>query len=388
MPERASAQLVTVEAAVEVRTFPKSPLFPVQEDAVLSPSFHLEPELQLDWDDGATQLTFRPFARWDAHDERRTHADVRELSLTYLADRWSLMVGAGRVFWGVTEVNHLVDIVNQTDGVEDIDTEDKLGQPMVNLTVEGSWGALDLFWLPYFRERTFPDPEARLRGPVRVLGDALYESGAEAWHQDFAARWSQVFGAADVGVSAFRGTGREPVFVPSGAGTGPTDPDFSVLALYQVIDQVGVDIQWTGDRALWKLEAMTRGGQGDRFFAVSAGIEYTLYQAFSGASDLGLLAEVMIDGRDAAAPQTLFDNDVFGGVRWALNDAADTAILGGVVVDYDVGDVFALIEAERRIQESWTVELEARLLGNTDPGSFVNSLRRDSFVTLRASRFW
>ena len=34
---------------------------------------------------------------------------------------------------------------NQTDGVEDIDSEDKLGQPMVNLTLERDWGALDLY---------------------------------------------------------------------------------------------------------------------------------------------------------------------------------------------------------------------------------------------------
>ena len=44
-----------------------------------------------------------------------------------------LLVGAAKVFWGTAESRHLVDIINQTDAVEDIDEEDKLGQPMVKV---------------------------------------------------------------------------------------------------------------------------------------------------------------------------------------------------------------------------------------------------------------
>ena len=40
---------------------------------------------------------------------------------------WSLSIGLGKVFWGVTEFNHLVDVINQTDLVEGIDGEAKLG---------------------------------------------------------------------------------------------------------------------------------------------------------------------------------------------------------------------------------------------------------------------
>ena len=41
--------------------------------------------------------------------------------------------GVRRVFWGVAESNHLVDVINQTDAIENPDQEDKLGQPMLNL---------------------------------------------------------------------------------------------------------------------------------------------------------------------------------------------------------------------------------------------------------------
>ena len=66
---------------------------------------------------------------------------------------------------------------------------------------------------------------------------------------------------------------------------------------------------------LLKLEAMTRGGHGDRLYAVSGGVEHTRYQVFGSAGDLGLLTEGMYDSRGSGAPPTLFEHDVFVGVR-------------------------------------------------------------------------
>jgi len=423
-----TAQSVTGEATAEFRLFPESPLFLDQRDEHVFGSFSVEPELAWDWDEGRYQFTFRPFARLDSHDDGRSHADIRELTIRRLGDAWTLSAGFDRVFWGVTEVNHLIDVVNQTDAVEDLDGEDKLGQPMVNVTVEGGWGALDAYWLPYFRERTFPDARGRLRGPFPVGSSAAYEASAGQWHQDFALRWSYVWGAFDVGASFFRGTGREPTLVPEGplmdpSGSPPADPSgllmanpdgglradptrnlmaaptgslmgtpnggsFGLRPYYSVIDQTAVDVQWTGDASLLKLEAMTRAGHGGRFFALTGGVEYTLYQVGEGASDLGLLAEVMIDGRDDEAPPTLFDHDVFGGFRWALNDPQDSSVLGGIVVDYETGESFALLEAERRIGGDWKLELQGRFLANTDPRSTAALFSRDSYLTLRLGRFW
>jgi len=371
------------DAAIEIRLFPRAPLFPDQRDAHVSPSFKLEPEVRLEWGRRSWRLSATPFLRLDLQDDNRTRFDLRELGLLHLDDGWTLFAGVGKVFWGVTEARHLVDIINQTDAVEDIDNEDKLGQPMVNLTLEGSWGALDLFYLPLFRQRTFPGDRARLRGPLPITDDVTYESGAEQFHQDVAVRWSHTIGDFDAAVAFFRGTSREPRLLPIGQA-----PDLALRPNYDVIDQTSLELQWTRETTLWKLEAMTRGGQGDRFVAFVGGVEYTLFQVFQGAADLGLLAEVMYDGRDELAPLTLFDNDVFVGFRWALNDVWDTTILGGPVVDFETGELFAFLEAERRVGNRWRVELEGRWLANTDPESLTHTIRRDNFVTVRLSRFF
>ena len=221
---------------VETRIFPNDPLFAEQSDAVFSPSIGLAPEF-IWWMDGdGPELRLAPMLRLDAHDASRTHFDLREASALWLRDGWTLMAGVGKVFWGTTESVHLVDIVNQTDGVEDIDGEDKIGQPMVNFTLERDWGALDLFVMPFFRERTFPDSEGRLSGPASVLDDALYESDAGRWRPDFAARWSHSLGDIDLGVAGFYGTSREPYLLPTGAGG-----DFALQPYYTIIDQFSVD---------------------------------------------------------------------------------------------------------------------------------------------------
>ena len=241
----------------------------------MSPSVALEPEFVWEKGAGDRQLRITPFVRFDAHDERRTHFDVREAGALFLGNGWTLFAGVGKVFWGKTEAHHLVDIVNQTDAVEDIDGEDKLGQPMLSATLEMERGAIDVFVLPYFRERTFAGDRGRLRGPLPILESALYESTAERWHTDVAVRWSWFVGELDLGVSAFRGTSREPLLVPMtvDGDAGPT----ALQPRYDLIDQVSIDAQWTGGSTLWKLEAMTRSGHGDRFGATTFGVEHTLF---------------------------------------------------------------------------------------------------------------
>ena len=368
---------------VETRVFPNSRAFPEQRDAAVSPSFGFEPEFLWENGTGALKLRVTPFFRGDWHDRSRTHFDLREASVLYLADGWTLLAGVGKVFWGKTEAHHLVDIINQTDGVEDIDTEDKLGQPMINFTLERDWGAIDLFLLPYFRERTFPGDRARLRGPLPILDESKYESGAGRWHQDVAVRWSFFTSSLDLAVSGFRGTSREPVLVPAVTSGGA-----ALEPRYDIIDQVSIDAQSTRGATLWKLEAMTRGGHGDRFLAAVAGVEHTFFSVGPGAADLGVLAEVMLDGRGNDAPFTAFDNDLFVGFRWAFNDRADTSILGGPVIDWETGETIAFLEAERRFGNRWVAGLEARWLINTDETAALHGLRQDDFVTLRLARYF
>lgn len=381
---------------LELRTFPDAPLFPGQLET-FQPSLFLEPEIEWRSEDRATEARFVPFFRLDGQDEERTHFDVRELYVRRVEDDFDLLVGANRVFWGVTESRHLVNIINQIDAVEDVDEEDFLGQPMINLGTQTDLGRFDLFLMTGFRERTFPGIDGRLRTPVPVDTErARFESSLEEWRPEVALRYSHFVGAFDIGLHVFHGTSREPNLV--------LEPDGSLIPSYPVITQGGVDLQYTTDATLWKLEGLVRAGQGDTFGAVVAGVEYTLFQIFESDIDLGLLAEGLYDGRDEFADLTTFDeaagsiassvfptvfeNDVFVGSRLTFNDVQDTAFLGGLVVDVEDGPQGLRIEAERRLGQSWKVELEAQVFLEQDPTTVAGGLRRDSFITTRLTRFF
>jgi hypothetical protein len=158
---------------------------------------------------------------------------------------------------------------------------------------------------------------------------------------------------------------------------------------YDQIDQTSIDAQFTSDAWLWKLEAMTRRGQGDRFAAAVAGFEYTIGGFAGTAIDLGLLAEYLYDGRDATAPPTPNDNDVYVGMRFAFNDEASTAMLAGTIIDPDTHATQVKVEFERRIFEDWKIELELLALFNasvTDPA--LGGFRRDDHLLARFSRFF
>ncbi len=368
--------------ASELRWFPQSPQFPGQFSGV-EPSLLANPEFRYRSKDRDTQAVFIPFLRLSGRDNERTHYDIREAYVATRSGDWDLLVGVNKVFWGVAESRHLVNIVNQTDAIEDTDDEDKLGQPMVNVGVQKDWGRLDLFVLPGFRERPFPLTEGRLRGGLIVDEDlASFESGAGNAHVDYAARYSHFIGDWEIGLSLFHGLSRAPRLLPNTSGT-------ALAPRYDKITQLGLDVQYTMDAWLWKFEGIAREGHGDTFAAMVGGFEYTFFQVAESDADLGVLAEVHLDGRDEnRAPPTPFDRDLFLGTRLALNDVDDTQMLAGAVIDAEDGTLSFFLEAERRLGDSWKIEAEARILGNVDDKNVLAPFKRDSFLNVRLSRFF
>ncbi len=369
-------------AALQTRGFVQDHLWSGQDPSDVQVS--LSAELEMHWRsaNGDQRASFIPFVRWDETDDERTHVDLREAYWAYEGADFEILVGANKVFWGVTESVHLVDIINQTDLVEDIDQEDKLGQPMISLALQRDWGLLDLYVLPYFRERTFPGLDGRFRTALPVdWDDAVYESRSEKTHTDFALRYSHYFGDVDVGLYYFRGTNREPRLQLATDGQ-------SLIPHYDQIGQLGLDLQYTRGAWLWKLEAIIRDGFDESFAAAVAGFEYTFYQVAESAADIGFLMEYQYDNRSASEPLTLADNDLFVGGRLALNDAQDTALLAGVVVDMDTAETFFNIEAERRFGDSVVVELRIRVITGADLGEPAYAFSRDDYIQLQVARFF
>lgn len=363
--------------------------------------------------DGSTHnLDVLVFGRYaDGADAARKHADIRELSYIRAWDQYEVRFGVGRVFWGVTESAHIVDIVNQSDLLEDIDGEDKLGQPLLSLSRSLFAGRLTAMLMPHFREREFGPTYAELAPFPIAQNEARFETRRAQQNVDYAFRITQRFGGLDVGLTGFEGNAREPRLVPcAGKGTGRpgtnaqancnldeafAPPQESVLGgllvdaaallnlgpsrseleqqyideamadvvlvpFYDRIRQLGLDAQWIMGAAAWKLEARLREQQGQWQLAAAAGVEYSLGTYVNNLIDAGILVEFLYDDRDITQYLSLFEEDVFIGMRLLGNDAAGSQLLGGVVIDIDNYDQFWSLEASRRFGSNFRGALEFR----------------------------
>ena len=382
----------------ELTGFPEQAADPAQHSIYASVA--IEPEYIHEWNDRYDLFTFKPYLMLDSHDDNRSHGDIRELSWIHAARDWETNIGISKVYWGVTEAVHLVDVINQTDQVVNEDGEDKLGQPMAKLTLIRDWGVVDLFVLPGFRERTFPGTQGRPRFSIPVSDDALYESAAEDLHTDFAARWSHTIGAFDVGVSHFSGTAREPRFVVRPGAFDPQTMTVSELTpFYEITHQTSLDLQAVYGGWLWKLEAVVRSGQGKRIKSVAGGYEYTFVGVNDSPVDVGIITEYLYDSRGDEIDQaaafsgqpffvSTFQNDLVLGTRITLNDAASSELLASVMRDLDGGGQGYNVEASRRLGESWKLSLEARGLMNIPDDSASASFRDDNRIRIELARYF
>jgi hypothetical protein len=362
----------------DYRFFPDDALYAGQHGEYFSSLF--QPEISADWKKGSRLFQFTGFTRLDQYDNERTHADVRELYWQAIFKKWEVSVGVKKIFWGVTESNHLVDIINQADALEGFDLEQKLGQPMVHLSFSPKWGTVDLYGMTYFREMKFPGAEGRLRPPFDTKDlDATYESEMEEYNPDLAIRWSHSIGVFDIGVSHFYGTSRLPLL--------QSTDGFNFNPHYELIHQSGIDLQAATGSILWKTEIIHRESKRKTITALTVGGEYTFSNIFRTGADIGLIAEYNYDDRGVESINAL-DDDFFFGTRVGLNDRQSTDLLGGIVLDRENKTLRYFVEANRRLGDSWKLSVEASGFENIDESEFLYLIRNDGFVQVSLAKYF
>ena len=394
------------------------------EDAPLLGSVAGTLETFSGWGDGRQRVVGEFFARYDENDDVRTHGDVRELYYQQAGDDFEFRLGARRVFWGVTESRHLVDIINQSDFIENISGEMKLGQPMLNLALIREYGTVDAFLMPYQRARTLPGADSYPRLPYPVdTHEAQYESRREQAHVDYALRYAGSFGPLDFGLAWFDGTAREPRLEPcvrrnangqyvKGSPDGPTCPPEAAVVLpqlppfptpqevdaevranlvlvpfYDRLRQASLDAQIVFGSLALKVEALRRRQQHRTTWGAVTGFEYTFGDVRGSGADIGLLAEYLYDKKNNGL-NVLIDDEVFAGSRLAVNDVAGTQLLAGMIASRDGWDSLRYsVEASRRLTDDWKLSLEARMFSHwTD--TTTPFLADQDYLTVTLERFF
>jgi hypothetical protein len=367
--------------AADGRAFAFDPKYAGQAQGS-SVSLVAEPEVAIKTEDNTHTWTARPFYRLDPVDGKRSHADIRQASYKLALEHIEASAGVGQFTWGVLESHRPTDVINQTDFVEQPNGQAKLGQPFAEVGYVGASSSLRLYYLPYFRERTFPGLRGRLRFPVLVDTDhPQFESQYGRWAPTGAVRFATTIGDFDFGVGAFTGLSREPRFIAE-LTTG------QVLPRYDLLHQGSADMQWTLGPFVLKAEALTRMWTEQRRVSVAGGVgaEYTIFKVVRDA-DLSFAAEMLWDTRAVDAPPTFFEHDAFGGARFAFNDTASTEISAGAIVDVFDGTTFGRLEASRRLGDHWRISADGNVFFGR-PGKLEGSFLKDDHLHGRIAYFF
>ena len=342
----------------------------LQEQKKNHTSFSFSPEI---FQDNSNRIFhFKVKLRKDSEDSGRNLNDIQELYWINILEDKEIKYGVSKEFWGVTETSHRVDIINQTDFTEGFDGEEKLGQPMIKISLERQWGLLDIYTLLGFRERNFSGKKGRLRLPLPINEKgSLYSSSSKNKRADFAVRWSNYYDDFDIAISHFSGTSREPRFLPSANKINELVP------VYEVIDQTGLEIQYLLDSLAIKGEVISRSGQGERFTAATYGLEYTQVGVLQSRIDLGWVVEFNHDDRLESSPFVL-------GTRFSFNDIYDSQILSGFILNDKSKELGFLLEASRRIGECCLLSLEGIYFDDTEEDNgqkkLFQAFKEDDFL--------
>jgi hypothetical protein len=377
-PAAGDAPLLQFSGMVEAegRWFPKA-----SDDGVTRRFFgSLAAEPSVKFQPGAGhKFTLTGFGRIDTATAARTHGDLREAKYEGRFGSIDVTVGIDRRFWGQLEAGHLVDVVNQIDTLEDVDGEDKLGQPLAELKWTGSKASFAVMALPYARDRLFPNAEDRPNASMLVTGKPLRDGTNSHWTGDFAARGTLTAGPVDVALHYFDGLNREPRLLPIGGALTP---------VYDRMRQLGGDALAVLGPLRLKAEGFYRTLRNDKiapakdFGGFGLGAEYTIAGAL-GSGDFSALAEYYHDTRGRAAT-TIFDRDVFAGFRYTGNDVASTEVLGGVLFDTRRSSKFITLEASRRLGSAFKLSLDVRMPVNVAADDPLRMMRDDGFVQIKA----
>ncbi|MEM9577072.1 MAG: hypothetical protein AAF999_08655 [Pseudomonadota bacterium] len=283
-------------------------------------------------------------------------------------------LGYDTVLWSKSEFALLSNVINPRDFRFDPTGETTLGQPMLRWELPLPSGVLTSLVIPKPLPSKFPGTAARLRTRLPLSAEAQFERDQNT--PAFALRYELSTGVADLGFYGYVGPSREAAILPLGEVAAP---------FYAWVDQLGVDAQFTFGATVAKFELRhtqnqldRTGSQGDGF-AASIGGEYTFYGVFGTPGDIALAAEYAWDERGTASWQNN-QNDLFLGLRWSLQNTADTRFEIGLQQDLDFDTEALRFGFEHRILDGLVVKSELVTWLDSDPRDLAFGFSQDSYL--------
>jgi len=337
-------------------------------------SLDLKFEAQQDWYDLSTT---------QQHNER-TFSRLNEAWLKYEFENDEVAIGRTVKFWGALEAYNPADIFNVIDYRNSPTKESKIGTYATSYTHFFENSELSVIATSFLNNQPFAATsyyyyflppfvsyDKQLRSDQWLERPNLYVSYSGSTDSDY---------PLDYAVILMHGFDNQRYFnADKPENLVPISPTFGQPVVFNqeayLVNKVVTYDTWVVDSWLLKLEAtytdVIANKVGDApvlnsisdYVEVGVGFEYTLEQLVNGY-DLGVIAEhynyeTLQKGDAFYDDLTLFivnQNDLFTGLRLSLNDADDSSLLVGAMLDFEYGEEVYSAKYESRWFDTIKVE--------------------------------
>ena len=373
------------EKTFQTRVFHKENAYEYQKNTY---SVNLKSELFLEPHRNINVL-IEPEYRYDHHDKERSLFDISQGYFLYFNDHSEFKIGKEKVFWGVTELKNLVDIINSPDEASG-EEKSKLGQSLISYSyINNKFGFIDLIYMPLFHEPTKVGKNGRLRLNLPTQNyNTSYEGGAGRKIPSWAIKWQNSFRETDISLQLFRGTSRNGSTLPK-----LENGEIKYFAGYERITQIGSFLQSIFGPIIFKFEGIRRNGQKntlyerENYYSYITGIEYVVTRPFDKIWDLNIFAEYSNDDRGSNS-NDIFQNDLFIGTRINFNDVQGTEFTQMLTLDLNGDGNTGNLEISTRLKDSVRIAANYTSYWSVNNKDTLYSFRRDNYLGIKITNYF
>jgi len=347
-----------------------------------SSNFTTQQQLKLTYEKDNFSSVFELYAQQDKSDfvsqkdNNRTFLRINEFYTQYEGEDFKVLFGKNILFWGALEAYNIVDTFNIQDTRNDSLTTDKIGA--YNLTYSHYFEDSELSVI--FKIHEQKNKMANESYIYSILNENI------SYKNDLESKSS---------------LDRPSLYLTYNGSTYGDDYSLDYAFIYEngydsqryitINDNQFVQHAYlvnkfltyntlVFDSTLYKLEALYTNITEDKnisdYIHVSLGVEHTL-DALDNGNEIGLIAEYYYyktfenEKLDDLSLAQNFQNDLFLGIRYSFNDADDSNIVGGVILDTQYDEQSYYVEYETRIFDIAKVKLDYRYI---EPSNTYNTV--------------
>ena len=362
-----------------------------------SSNFTAQQQIKVNYENNNFSSVFELYAQEDKSDfssqkdNNRTFLRLNELYTQYENEDFEISLGKTIKFWGALEVENIVDGFNIQDNRNDGFTTDKIGAYNISYSHYFEDSELSIIAKLYEQNNKVANPSYvysilnqnlsynnSLESESSLYRPSLYVTyNGTAYGDNYSLDYAFIYE---------NGYDSQRYFTVSNNKYTQHAYLVNKFMTYNTL---------VYNSTLYKLEALyadiTKDKNISDYIHVAVGIEHTL-DALENGHEIGLLSEYYYydtfqDNKfNDLSLGEIFQNDLFLGVRYSINDTDSSNIVGGVILDTQYDEESYYLEYETRIYDLLKVKLDYRYTEPSDKDNTVYAqLGRHQRVALNIS---